>query len=246
MDNNWDVYISEINGLPASFFLNLAAKPDGDPVLRPFVCRLDLNLVAPSENGLTTQVETETLLKLEDELYEALSISHNGAFVGRVTHNRKRRFFFYLTKADGIDEAIERCLQAFKGYDWSHIVERDPDWKHFFEFLYPDDEEMQSIGNRRVLDALELEGDINHIVRRVDHWLYFPDRAAMEKFMSEIMALNFKIEEESFDDGQWRLQIFRDDCVEFGHINDLTLELYGLAVESGGAYDGWETFVIRN
>src|SRR5262245_24749102 len=68
MDDNWAVYISEINGLPASFFLNLEARPDGDPDPRPYVCRLDLNLAAPSEDGLTTQEESESLLELEDEL----------------------------------------------------------------------------------------------------------------------------------------------------------------------------------
>jgi uncharacterized protein (TIGR01619 family) len=246
MDNDWDVYISELNGLPASFFLNLAARPDGDSVLRPYVCRLDLNLAAPSEDGLTTKEESEKLLELEDGLSEAFSISHNGAFVGRVTHDGKRRFFFYLTKADGVEGVIRHSLQSFEGYGWSHTIESDPDWRHFFDFLYPAPEEMQVIQNQRVLDALEEAGDLNHIVRRVDHWLYFPDREAMEKFEGQSMPPNFKIEEESINDGQWKLRISRDDCVEFSHINDLTLELYGLAVESGGDYGGWETPVIRN
>jgi len=60
------------------------------------------------------------------------------------------------------------------------------------------------------------------------------------------MSLNFKVEEESFDDGEWRLQFYREDCVEFGHISGVTLELYRLAVERGGEYDGWETSVVRN
>src|SRR5215475_5252990 len=185
MDDNWAVYISEINGLPASFCLNLDARPDGDPDPRAYICRLDLNLAAPSVDGLTTQEESESLRELEDELIEALSNSHNGVFVGRVTHDGKRRFFFYLAKAGGVEETIRRSLQAFNGRGWSHIVEHDPDWKHFFEFLYPGPEEMQIIQNGRVLDALEREGDFNNIARRVDHWLYFPDRAAMEKFKGE-------------------------------------------------------------
>lgn len=246
MDNDWDAYISELNGLPASFFLNLAAKPDGDSVLRPYVCRIDLNLLAPSEDGLHTEEESESLLKLEDELNEALSVSHNCAFVGRVTHNGKRRFFFYLTNADGVEETIKHRLQAFNDYNWSHVIEHDPDWKRFFEFLYPGDEEWQFIGNQRLLDRLEEHGDIHHIVRRVDHWIHFPGRAAMERFKNEVMAMNFKIEKESFDDGEWGLQIYRDDCVELGHINGVTLELYRLSVESGGEFDGWETPVIRN
>jgi uncharacterized protein (TIGR01619 family) len=246
MDENWEVYISELNGLPASFFLNLAAKPDGNSILRQYVCRLDLNLVAPSEGGLHTEEESGTLLKIEDELNEGLSVSHNGAFVGRVTHGGKRRFFFYLTNADGVEETIKGRLQAFDDYNWSYVVEHDPDWKLFFEILYPGDEEWQIIGNRRLLDRLEEHGDIHHIARRVDHWIHFPDRAAMERFKSEIMALNFKIEQESFGDGEWGLQIYREDCVEFGHISGVTLELYRLAVESGGEYDGWETSVVRN
>jgi hypothetical protein len=55
MDKDWDVYISELNWLPASFFLNLAAGPDVDSVLLPYACRLDLNLVTHSEDGLTTK-----------------------------------------------------------------------------------------------------------------------------------------------------------------------------------------------
>jgi uncharacterized protein (TIGR01619 family) len=246
MEENWEVYISEINGLPASFFLNLAAKPDGDPVLRPYVCRIDLKLVAPSEDGLHNEEESEALFRLEDKLNEAISSAHNGVFVGRVTHAGKRRLFFYIMNADGVEETVKHSLQASSDYSWSHVVEHDPDWKHFFEFLSPGDEEWQVIGNRRLLDSLERHGDINHIARRIDHWVCFPDRAAMENFKGEITALNFKIEEESFDDGEWGLQIYRDDCVESGYINGLTLKLYRLAVECGGKYSGWETFIIRN
>jgi len=248
MEDNWALYMAEINGPPASLFINLDERPDADPDPRPYVCRLHLNLAAPSEDGLTTQEESESLLKLEDELTEALSSSHNGAFVGRVTHDGRRLFFFYLTNADGVEELISHRLRAFNGYRWAHVVEHDPDWKHFSDLLYPSPEEMQIIQNGRVLDALEREGDLNHIARRVDHWLYFPDRTAVEKFKSESAALNFKVEleERSSGDGQWKLRIYREDCVELNHINDITLNLYELAIGCGGEYDGWETLVVRN
>ena len=244
MSNDWDCYLSSTDDGPISFFLDLDASPDRDELSRPHVCRITVALASASEYGLATREEDEVLFRVEDALELALKDSFQAAFVGRATHGGKRVFFFYLPATSAPIPAIERVFSAFPLYKWRVLVEADPEWLHYSEFLYPDDEDWQIIMNARVVRNLMDNGDALTEPRRIDHWLYFPSRSAGAAFKKTISGMGFTVLNEAPDQGSWKIQIHRVDSVAPEAIDALTLELFRHARTAGGHYDGWETAVI--
>lgn len=245
MEQDWGHYFTQINGQPASILLDLNATSGSNRVQRPFLCRLDVQCMAPDGDGWPGDREFERLIEIEDELDAKLAQAQNGQFVGSTTYNGKRILFFYLAKQAGTEAAIQAGFKDFPDYRWRYTLLEDPDWQGYLDFLYPNEEEMQVLQNERVLHHLKEAGDTLETPRRVDHWLYFPSVEAMQQFKTAISTLNYQIEEESDQDGEWCLQIYREDSAEEGSINKATLELFRRAKEAGGKYDGWEAFVVK-
>jgi uncharacterized protein (TIGR01619 family) len=248
MERGWTSYFTGIDGKPASILLDLDAGTDAQKELRPYLCLLHLQLAVPSEDGLPEDEELEQLSALEDQIEARLAASHDGQWVGRCTHDGRRTFFFYLARPESVEPVLQDCFKDFSGYRWKHSVREEANWAAYFEFLYPSGEEMQVVSNQDVLQALLEEGDTLETPRRVDHWLYFPSAETLERCKKAIAELNYEIEEgleEGQEEEQWYLQIYREDSVEPATIDAATLELYRLAKEYGGKYDGWETWVVR-
>jgi hypothetical protein len=104
--------------------------------------------------------------------------------------------------------------------------------------------------NRRVLEALEKQGDAHEIPRKVDHWLEFPSPESRTAARDVLEAIEFAVEGEyeSEEPGAplpHSLVVSRVDSVEMHSINGVTLELARLAEEHGGNYDGWESPVTK-
>lgn len=245
MEQDWGHYFTQINGQPASILLDLNALTGGNRTQRPFLCRLDVQCVAPSADGWPGDQEFARLIEIEEGLDANLAQAQDGQFVGSTTYNGERILFFYLAKQEGTEAVIQEGFKDFPDYHWRHTLLEDPDWQGYLDFLYPSEEEMQVLQNERVLHHLKEAGDTLETPRRVDHWLYFPSVEALQQCKTAISTLNYQIEEESEQDGEWCLQIYRDDSVESVVIDAATLELFRLAREVGGNYDGWETFVVK-
>jgi regulator of RNase E activity RraB len=85
--------------------------------------------------------------------------------------------------------------------------------------------------------------------REVDHYIYFNDSNNRNEFKKEILDLGYEVTNEGKKedyDNPFSLIITRLDSVTHNDINDITAELFDLAEEHDGIYDGWETKVITN
>ena len=100
-----------------------------------------------------------------------------------------------------------------------------------------------------MVDNLEKNGDTLTKARPVDHWIYFKSEKGRNEFLSKIETLNFNIigkdETTSFGDFPYKLHISRVDNVAHDVVDDYVLELWELAQECNGDYDGWETSVEK-
>lgn len=243
MSEDWDAYLLETSDGPASFFVDLNAE-DEQSATRPLLCRVSIRLREPSEYGLASRKEDEVLFRLEDALESRLAEACGAQYVGRATSGGVRVYFFYCPRGTQPESTIRDCVRAFRDYRENVALEDDPDWRHYSEFLYPDPINLQCIRNRRVLQILTDNGDQLTQPRRVDHWLYFADRAAAERFRSYAAQLSFEVEALSPSDAEWKLHIYRTNLVDQDSIDELTTQLCELADEFEGRYDGWETEVV--
>jgi hypothetical protein len=210
--------------------------------------------------------EAEVLFKAEDAITDRTK-SKSLYYVGRLRNKGLWQLTFYGPA--GLQDALQTACHAALGQsDRAFKVgsKTDPGWRYYKEFLYPNSERMQWISDRGVVDSLAKHGDPLTKARRVDHWIYFTNDGQITAFIVAAKALGFEIQEpvsstendterQSDDDqsdpeqkdGDFSLnvQIHRVDHVELGKIHEVVMNLYDLAKEHGGDYDGWETSVEK-
>ena len=238
--DDWEPLLLEVDGKPAGFAVNLNACTQERMQARPHLLYLTVTLLSPTAEGMTSEEENEELHALQNSLVNPLAREHDAQFVGRVTTDGARTFYFYLGKTEGLDESLDQLLDDFRQYEAKHKVEEEPTWETYWEFLHPSPEELQIIMNTRVLRVMQEHGDKLDQPRRVDHWAYFPDEDALAKFKAHKLLAHFQIEGEELTETGWRLQIFRNESVAPNDIHRATIELLRAAHACGGNYDGWE------
>ncbi|TVX96314.1 DUF695 domain-containing protein [Cohnella terricola] len=243
MSDNWNTYLTVIDNKPASFMLDMEPWKDGSNEMFVYLYRLSVTLNEPNENGLTCDKEATKLYEIEDSIHDALD-SHY-MFVGRITTNGRRDFYYYtdVIEASKLEHLAETNLENYS-YHFSRIEEQNPG-AFYYEFLYPQKSEMQRMINRQIVNKLNELGDILDKPRTVNHWIYFNSSESSHLFMEKVQKDGFLIEDQDSQDVKIRLRISRNDCVDFHSIGDVTDYLVNAAQEFHGEYDGWETKVFK-
>ena len=166
---------------------------------------------------------------------------------GRITTDGRREIYFYGARAKGFEAAVCSIMGNFSGYKFDLGKQYEPDWNQYRNVLYPSDESMERVKNMDVLEVLEEHGDTLEAVRDVHHWIYFKSSNDRKLFGEQVRQLGYEVEDESEDlthESPYSIQITRDQSVRQDKIDDAVLQLFRLAKELNGEYDGWETQVI--
>ena len=246
MTDNWDFYFLQVEDKPASMYVDLGAIDVAPVAELPVMAYVRLRMNAPREDGLSSREEFDALVAIEDHLEKQLA-GAGGAYVGRCTTNACRDFFFYLADAAGWDARVADCMRAFPDYRFEADTRSEPDWSSYLDYLYPSPADEQTIGNRRVCDALSRNGDLLNAAREIDHWAYFPDPRGRDAFLAAAHQLGFAtrvLSNPDDEDPRYGAQVWRADVPSFAGIDGITLPLFNLAQEHGGEYDGWESVTV--
>lgn len=250
MSDHWDFYFTHVNDKPASIFLDIDVNDDAPDPRRPWLLWVFVYFNQPRDDGFSSGEEAPALAKIEDALSEALSLNIGADQVGRITTDGRREFYFYGPKNDGLEGVTNEAMQAFPEYRWECGSDRDPEWNHYNDVLYPTPYDWQRMKNRQVVQQLEDHGDALDAKRVVTHWAGFDDKAGRKAFIEEIIRRGFTVADESDDDDPenpfpYSVSFEREDFVDWDSINEVTIELLDLAEEADGDYDGWETMIVR-
>jgi uncharacterized protein (TIGR01619 family) len=246
MSSDWDFYACRVDDEPASIFLDLGVRRDAPSNEQPYMAYLRLFMRAPRPDGLSSQEEFEELMRLEDAVIPALTTESSTAYVGRNTSGGCRDFYFYLSDPSHWTQRVASALAQFPEYKHDAGSRLDRAWDTYFKFLYPSPEDLERIQNRRVCDQLEKNGDALSAAREIDHWAYFPDADSRTRFLDSITPLGFQVRElMQPEDDSFGVRFFRVDLPSPTSIDSVTLPLHRAAIEAGGYYDGWETYVVR-
>lgn len=245
MSQNWDFYFSHFGEKPASLFVDLDIIDDAPLEDLPNMVYLRVVLQQPREDGFCSQEEYDKLAQIEDHLEQTLVEENVVMYVGRVTCDGYRDFFFYTSlDADAWQARVSASMNTFPDYKIEQKWREDPEWDAYFEFLYPDELDMQTIQNRRVCINLQEHGDNIDLPREIDHFAVFYSTGTREQFIEKITELGFGIrhtidpgEDTEEDDDGYTVEFFRTDVPSA--IDDVTLPLFELAAEFEGDYDGW-------
>jgi len=249
LSDEWDYYFARIDAAVSSVFVDLGLKADAPVEKRPWLLWVWIALLAPKSDGLASSEEAPQLKAIGESLDSTVSATCAAQLVGRVTGNGRREFYFYAAEPGELAAAVATVMGNFSAYRHESGSTFQPDWDQYF-MLYPSDNNLERMLNRRRLEALAAEGDVHEQARKVDHWLAFPDADTRAACRDLLAAIEFAIEEESRSEEEgeslpFALVASRADSVDSHTINGITIELARLAREHGGRYDGWECAATR-
>ncbi len=242
MSQDWDVYFLRVEDKPASILVDLGIANEAPIKALPYMSYIRVRMSAPRSDGLASEEEFEALKSLEDAMVGDLTRDGETIYVGRNTSDGCRDFYFYTAQPNGWDGRVNRLMLLFAPYKFDCGSRNDPEWKTYFEFLYPSDIDWVQIKSRRVCSILQRHGDLLTEEREIDHWAYFPNADARVSFIEAVLKLGFRLRsliEPEEAKGSYGVHIYRTDIPALGAIDEVTLPLFKLAVELGGDYDGW-------
>lgn len=244
---DWDFYFTNVDHKLSSIAVDLGLASIAPIKDQKNVCWVSIKMLAPREDGLSSNSESEILGDIEDQLAERMKAKHSATHVGRLTSAGNRDIYFYVSDPTLVDKTISDVMVFYPKYSFDYGIKEDEKWSGYFDFLYPLPQQMQSIQNRRVIDNLEKGGDKLTKKRPVDHWIYFKTENDKRQFWNRIKNDGFKIvtddHDKSFGENPYKLHISRVDKVDQSSVDEYVIHLWKIAGEYNGDYDGWETSI---
>jgi hypothetical protein len=245
VSDHWNFYLTRIDGDLASISLDLGIAQDPPCEQYPNIVWVRVHLLRPRPDGLSSQEEFDDLLKVDDVL-EAAIAPVGGVYVGRKTGNGVRDFFFYAADGDSVRAAAAAALKVYPDYKHESGERPDPDWRVYFDVLYPPPVELQCMGNRDVLASLERSGDPGEKPRMIEHWIHFSDELSRRRYLDQWRTEGFsEINSYENEEGDRRFVLVLGRVDAPARIDDVNIPMFESASAAGAVYDGWETLLLK-
>jgi hypothetical protein len=247
MQEYWELYMKNLEGHPASVQFNagISMEIEMQKYIHPTVAFVKVTLQEPNEHGLLSEDEESEILFMEDKLEAAMLKFRIGKYVGRVITNATVTFIYYLQFTYNWQDFLDFALDEFSSYEITSGYQEDSEWNYYKNLLYPTAKEWQIIQNHKVCASLKEQGDALHQKRAIEHKVYFVE-GDREGFMEALEKEGFSFQKEiENDEGVKGIQFYRFDKPFYYDIDELTLYLIDQAEAFGGAYDGWETSLVK-
>jgi uncharacterized protein (TIGR01619 family) len=244
MSLQWEFYPCLIEEKHASVFVDIGINKELPLAGIDKLLNIRLTLKTPSTKGLSTNGEFEGLCQLEDTIEELLE-GREIYYVGRITSNGYREYFYYSKNFNYKKELMQTIYSA--GYEFDYVEADDPNWASFKEDLFPTNLDWQVISDRKVMDSLEKKGDNGEEERIIDHSASFPKKENALAFCEKIKTEGFKSScDVEFDkDGNATVSFNRNESPIYPFFSNTTMSLLTLAKTYNGNYNGWACSVVK-
>ena len=252
IDEDWGVYLCNAFAydLPAVIRVNLALRDFEYTANYPKRLHLQILYKNADDSGFPTREEGEYVYSIEDAVEEIVE-QHGDMLAGVVKCDERVRIFAYTKNELGYYDEISAVMSKnFPDYAYTLAVVDDPDWELYFQALYPDRYEYQSIMNMRLIEDIKSDGD-SMVPRVLEHCLLFKTEENGEAFLAKVMEDSFiKLSSENQNDNDdidkeypYVLVIGREDAFE--NIDEIVWYLMDLAEEFDGEYSGWGCHIVK-
>ena len=245
MAETWHTFPAQMGEHRAFITFNEAYAREADKDPRDILLRVRAEMKRPNVAGMPTDEEFPALAALDEKLENQFG-RRFGSYVGKVTVNGKRHFFFYVScSEETASQAIERISDETT-YGLAYSYEKDAAKEGCWRDLYPTPDDWQMIKDLGVLDALRDRGDNSEKSRELTHWAYFRDSDAAKHFSDWAAGTGYSVAELQSPESGGEFK------VRFTHRGTMVLEdithhsITGRkARELGEEYDGWKTSVEK-
>ncbi|MDD5159128.1 MAG: DUF695 domain-containing protein [Sulfuricurvum sp.] len=248
MQEYWELYMKTIDGNIASVLVNAGISADLPSEDKFTVGFIKLAMKAPNDKGLISENEEAQLSFIEDKI-EMESLRYRiGSYVGKIVSNGEMTFIYYLKHDFEWPDMVQMAMKEFTDYSYEYGSKMDSEWEIYYKLLFPTPIEWQMIQNHKVCDHMQTQGDSLHLPRAIEHKAYFETSEQRDAFILVIESESFNVKElidANENTSMIGLSFYRQDKPFYYDIDSLTLHLIDLSVQNGGAYDGWETSVVK-
>ena len=252
IDEDWGVYLCNAFAydLPAVIRVNLALRDFEHTANYPKRLHLQILYKNADDSGFPTREEGEYVYSIEDAVEEIVE-QHGDMLAGVVKCDERVRIFAYTKNELGYYDEISAVMSKnFPDYAYTLAVVEDEDWELYFNGLYPDRYEYQSIMNMRLIEDIKRDGD-SMVPRVLEHCLLFTTEENGEAFLAKVMEDGFnKLSSEDRSNNEaidkeypYVLVIGREDAFE--NIDEIVWYLMDLAEEFDGEYSGWGCHIVK-
>jgi uncharacterized protein (TIGR01619 family) len=248
IEDHWEIYVTFVDDKPAVIMVDLGISEAAPLTDKPALVWVWVHVQSPDEEGFPTEDEDMRLNEIEDAITEALEES-SAQYVGRITSDGRREFYFYTDNPAEFLAIATSAMGSAPEYEFELDDAEDPEWEHYFNVLYPSPEDFQQIHNQHVISRLYDEGDSLTEPRPVDHFANFKSEEDREAFVAAAKELGFetvsrpdRAEEAEFP---FNVGLLRVDAVDAETIDRITFELFELARQHDGEYEGWGSKVVK-
>jgi regulator of RNase E activity RraB len=237
-----------INDAVASVMVDLGLRDQAPVGMKPWLLWIWIQMLSPRPDGLSSSAEAPRLYEVEDALELRLGQSVGAVFCGRITIEDRREFYFYGDGSGRFEPEVRETMEKFPEYKFDFGVKNDPAWSQYREVLYPGPYDLERIKNGDLLAVLTAKGDNHSIPRRVMHWAYFLSSEDRSLFAKAAVDSGYNVDSEYEVEGDRRFatSVYRVQSIEQNNIDETTIELFHLAENLNGSYDGWETQVTTD
>lgn len=154
MDDDWDHYLCRLGDDLGSIYLNLGLRTDAPIATHAQVTIVSVPLLHPTDRGMSSDAEFDTLISLEDDL-NAAAAAEQSIYAGRLTARGSRVFYFYTADPAALSDAIGAAMARHVPYRFTITGQADPEWSLYLNLLFPGPDALQQIRDRRRSAAAE-------------------------------------------------------------------------------------------
>lgn len=245
MSDRWDFYSLRVDDEPASIFLDMGIADEAPISAYAIRGCVRVSMLRPRADGLSSQEEFNDLVALEDHVTPLIGARNKALYVGRNTSGGYRDFYFYTGDAAAFETAATEAMISYPTYGFELHTSPDPEWRAYFDFLYPPPLSRQQMANRALQDALSDQGDDLDEPRPIDHLLLSTEAGKLEELAALLRTQGYLVSNRRTydDDGVFALEFQRVD--KPSEMQDVALGLYQMATLHGADYDGWGCETVK-
>ncbi len=244
MSDQWHIYAANIEDRTAWISFNASHAQRAESDNRDHVLKVRVALKEPTSDGMPGSEEFPALLELDRALEDYVA-AMGGVFVGRLTHDGCRYFYYYASAPGAAVELRLRELGETHGYTLKYLYQSDPGHRRYHDELYPTPDDWVVVRDLETLSRLREAGDDARVDRRIDHWAYFATGDEADAFARWAGGSGFSGAQVDQDDDRWRVRYHHIGTVRLADITTYTIRSERRARELNGEYDGWESSVEK-
>lgn len=247
-DDHWEIYVTYVDEKPAVILVDIGVAQAAPIEGLSKLVWVWVQIQSPDEEGFPSEDEDFKLNEIEDVVTDS-TVSDGVRYAGRITSDGRREFYFYTDNPERFQESASTAMQSVPEYHFEIDNADDEEWRHYFDVLYPSPEDFQQIHNQHVITRLQQAGDSLTPPRPVDHFANFKSEEDRGSFIIAAGTVGFEAvsrpDRDTSVDFPFSVGLLRVDSVDPDTIDQITFELFELARQYNGEYEGWGSKVVK-